>query len=121
MNYNQVKNPKKSISLFTEAQTGRGRLNTHFLFINLILRSYTEAGNDIDSEEHFINALKFRGVTADTTDILPDCSMLPKAALKRKFQSKFVKTRDIHDIFWNTSDAIIQASSGISLPESVIK
>ena len=100
---------------------GRLYISPALIIINLILRSYTEAGNDIDSEEHFINALKFRGVTADTTDILPDCSMLPKAALKRKFQSKFVKTRDIHDIFWNTSDAIIQASSGISLPESVIK
>ena len=100
---------------------GRLYISPALIIINLILRSYTEAGNNIDSEEHFINALKFRGVTADTTDILPDCSMLPKAALKRKFQSKFVKTRDIHDIFWNTSDAIIQASSGISLPESVIK
>ena len=48
-------------------------------------------------EENFINALKLCVVTADTTDILLDCSMLPKAALKKKFQSKFVKTRDIHD------------------------
>ena len=121
MNSTQVQNPIIFRSLFTEAQTGQGLLDTHFLFINLILRSYAEAGNDLDWEENFINALKLCVVTADTTDILLDCSMLPKAALKKKFQSKFVKTRDIHDIFKNAFDATIQSSSGISLPESANK
>ena len=47
--------------------------------------------------------------------------MLPKADLKKKFRSKYVKTRENHDIFCNTFDATILASSGISLPESVSK
>ena len=77
-------------------------MDTHFSFINLILRSYVEDGNGIYLEEHIIHALEIRGGTAGTTGILLDCSMLPKAAaLKKKFKLKFVKTREIYDIFWN--------------------
>ena len=116
-----MQNPIIVIWLFTEAQTGRGRLDAHFSFINFILISYVEDGNNIDLEEHIINALKFCGGTVGTTGILLDCSMFPKAALKKKFKSKFVKTRETHDIFWDTFDAAIQFSSVIYLPESVSK
>ena len=61
------------------------------------------------------------GGTAGTKGILLDCSMVPKSAPKNKFNSKFVKTKETHDLFRNTFDATIQASSGILLPESASK
>ena len=38
--------------IFTETQTGRGRLDTHFSYLNLILKVFVEDGNNVMLEEH---------------------------------------------------------------------
>ena len=67
--------------IFTEAQTGRGRLDTHFSFVNIVLKSFVEDGNNIDLEEDIFNALSFKGGIAGATVILFDCSALPKQSV----------------------------------------
>ena len=37
--------------MFTEAQTGRGRLDTHFYIVNHVLKSFVEDGNDVIVEK----------------------------------------------------------------------
>ena len=51
--------------IFTEAQTGRGRLDTHFSYINIMLRPYVEDGFNIDIEEDIYKALKIGEVLQD--------------------------------------------------------
>ena len=69
--------------VFTEAQTGRGRLDTHFSYINLILKAFVEDGNDIVLEDHIFDALCFRGGISGTNVVLFNCSNLPEKALEK--------------------------------------
>ena len=98
-NYTQVKNPIIVRRLFVEAQTRRGRLDIHLLFIYFISISCVEYGNNIDLEEHIINDFKFHGGTTGTTGILLDCIMLLKVAPKKSFKSNYSKTRETYDIW----------------------
>ena len=72
----QNRRPTISKWIYTEAQTGRGRLDTHFSYVNLIMKSFVEDGNDIVLEEHILRALSFRGGIAGTTGVLVDCDKL---------------------------------------------
>ena len=69
--------------IFTEAQTRRGRLDTHFLYINLVLKAYIEDGNDVILEDYIIDALSFCGGIADTTVLLYNCSNLSSKILEK--------------------------------------
>eukprot|EP00957_Ditylum_brightwellii_P203889 15336682-Ditylum_brightwellii.AAC.1 len=53
--------------IYTEAQTGRGRLDTHFSYMNLKIKSFLEDGNDVLVEKDIIRALSFQGGVAGTT------------------------------------------------------
>eukprot|EP00957_Ditylum_brightwellii_P186058 14165766-Ditylum_brightwellii.AAC.1 len=58
--------------IYTEAQTGRGRLDTHFSYLNLVLKAYIEDGNDMVLEEHILSAIAFRGGVTGTTVTAPE-------------------------------------------------
>ena len=60
--------------IFTEAQTGRGRLDTHFSFVN----SYVADGNDIATENDIFKAMQFNGGIAGCDVLLLNLSKLPK-------------------------------------------
>ena len=47
--------------LFNEAQTSKGRLDTHFSFVNIKFRAFVEAGNDITTEADIYEALQHEG------------------------------------------------------------
>ena len=89
--------PNISKWIFTEAQTGRGRLDTHFSYINLVLKSYVEDGNDVVLEDHILEALSFRGRIAGTAVLLYNCSNLPSKTLEKKFKSVKVTSRATHE------------------------
>ena len=60
--------------LFTEEQTGRGRLDTHFSFLNIKFNSYVEYSNDMVSEDNIFQAMTHREGVTGTTAILLNCS-----------------------------------------------
>lgn len=105
--------------IFTEAQTGRGKLDTHFSYLNKVFRSYVEDGNNILIEEDILDALEFNDGVAGTTGILLDCSKLTGDAISKKFKSKKVQSRATHEIRWHDNKAEIYESSGITEPEIV--
>ena len=107
--------------IYTEAQTGRGRLDTHFLYMNLVLKAFVEDGNDVILEDHIVEALSFRGGIAGTRALLYNCSNLPSTTLDKKFKSKKVSSRATHEIEWNEDKVHIYKSSGITAPEVVLK
>lgn len=107
--------------IFTEAQTGRGRLDTHFSYINLVLKAFVEDGNDITLEDHVFEALSFQEGIAGTAVLLYNCSNLPQKILKKKFKSAKVSSRATHEIIWCEDKVCIYESSSITVPEIVIK
>lgn len=105
--------------LFTEAQAGRGRLDTHFSYLNTVFKSFVEDGNDILTEEHVIDALAFDGGIAGTTGILLDCANLQGETISKKFKTSKVRSRSTHEIRWYDNKVEVYASSGITAPEII--
>lgn len=105
--------------IYTEAQTGRGRLDTHFSYLNLIIKSYVEDGNDVVLEEDIVKAMSFRGGVAGMSAILLNLENLPKAAISKKFKSNSIGARATHEIRWQSELVEIYESSSISKPEII--
>ena len=74
--------------IFTEAQTGKGRLDTHFAYVMMILYSYIWDGNDIETEEDIFKAFSSRSAIRGTVAILLDVAGLNGPTLKKKTQGK---------------------------------
>eukprot|EP00559_Dactyliosolen_fragilissimus_P007958 CAMPEP_0184871406 /NCGR_PEP_ID=MMETSP0580-20130426/40701_1 /TAXON_ID=1118495 /ORGANISM="Dactyliosolen fragilissimus" /LENGTH=1005 /DNA_ID=CAMNT_0027374063 /DNA_START=1121 /DNA_END=4139 /DNA_ORIENTATION=- len=106
--------------IFTEAQTGRGRLDTHFSYLNLILKSYVEDGNDVMLEEHILEAMSFRGGIAGTSGVLLNCEKLIGLAISKKFKTSIIGSRATHKLCWFEDKIEIYESSGITEPEIVL-
>ena len=117
----EKKLPTISKWIFTEAQTGRGRLDTHFAYVNCIIKSYVQDGNNIVLEEHILKALSFNGGLAGTSAILVNCSDLEGPCVTKKFRSKKVKSRATHEIEWFEDKVHITENSGITQPEVVLR
>lgn len=106
--------------IFTEAQTGRGRLDTHFAFLNVKIKGYVEDGNDVLVPDHIIDALTSADGISGTTVLLVDASELAGPINSKTFKARS-GVRNTHDIFYNEHSVNIVAYSGISEPETVDK
>jgi hypothetical protein len=106
--------------IYTEAQTGRTRLDTHFSYLNLIFKSYVEDGNDIILEEQILDALAFCGGVAGTTGVLINCENLNGSAIKKKFKPTKIGSRATHELRWYDNKIEIYESSGITVPEQIM-
>ena len=65
-----------SLWIFTKSGTGKGRLDTHHAFLNILLKSFIENGHDIKTEEDIFESLKYRGGMDVTIAMLLDASTL---------------------------------------------
>ena len=106
--------------IFTEAQTGRGRLDTHFSYLNLILKSFVEDGNDVVLEEHILEEISFRGGVAGTSGVLLNCDNLSGSAIKKKFKTSKIGSRATHEVCWLENKVELYEASGITTPEVVL-
>merc|ERR1712043_6403 len=98
--------------IFTEAQTGQGRLDTHFSYLNLILKSFVEDGNAAMPDEHILAALSFRGGVAGTTGMLLNCENLSGLTIGKKFKTTRIGSRATHEVCWYEDKAEVYESSG---------
>lgn len=110
--------------LFTEAQTGRGRLDTHFSYINVKLKSYVEDDNNCVCEEQIYAGLIYDEGIAGSTATLLDGTNIPKGGcLSKKFKSTKIGSRATHEIQWSLTDAAAAAkiieSSNVTEAERV--
>ena len=75
--------------IYTEAETGRGRLNTHFSYMNVWFKSFVEDGNNIVNEDDIVQALAFHGDIAGSTAILFNAMEIPNKCIEgSKFKTK---------------------------------
>lgn len=68
-------------SIFTEAQSGRERLDTRFSYVNFILKEFIEERSVIILDENIVHALSFCGGVAETKAVLLDTAYFPGAAI----------------------------------------
>ena len=73
--------------IFTEDQTVKVNLDTHFSLPKIMFKSFIEYGRNIIIEEDMFNAFQYKGGMASTTVILLDLSTLNGTILKNKFKS----------------------------------
>jgi hypothetical protein len=114
--------PVFSTWIFTEAQTGKSRLDTHFSYVNLQLTKYINAGHDILTESDIQAAMSFQDGIAGTTSILLDASRLLLVRADNENNTKYNATtgcRSTHEIRWSQTETNIYQLSGITLPETI--
>jgi len=85
--------------IFTKPQTGKGRLDTHFSYVNVMLKLYVEDGYNIVLEDDIVKALLHRGGISNTTCLLLDASNLAGPVTSKKFTAK-TGARSTHDIIF---------------------
>ena len=57
--------------IFTDAKIGQVRLDTHFLYVNVAMKSYVENNTDINMEGGIFKALYFQyGITGTSSVLL---------------------------------------------------
>ena len=65
-----IKNVDVSRWIFTEAQTGKTLLDTHYSFLNKNFQAYVEDYNDILVEDDIVKDISFNGGISGTTSVL---------------------------------------------------
>jgi hypothetical protein len=126
-----------AVWIYTEAGTGKGRLDTHFSFVNIVFRSYIEGGDDIRTERQIYEALCHSGGLMGSTAILVDGSQLgvefvensdntqtPKSvcgALLKAFKAKDTGVRETHEFQWKKGEtgAYVYTLSGLTKAEHI--
>lgn len=99
--------------LFTEAQTGKTRLDAHFSFIKNRFQAYIEDGNDILIEGDIFKALCFNGGLAGTTVVWLNADALCSTkTLKKKFKAE-TGSRETHELCFSEKDVRVIKSSGV--------
>jgi len=69
---NQQKEIKVRNWVYNEACTGKGRLDNHFSFVNVTLKSYCIDGHDIVTESDIFEVLQYEGGLAGSRAMLFD-------------------------------------------------
>jgi hypothetical protein len=119
--------------IYNEAQTGKGRLDTHFSFVNIIFRSYIESENNILTEQDIYDALCHNGGLMGSIALLVDGSEAGMNEDAENTESKKKKVcvllkpfkaktgvRETHEIQWKKGEgAYVYTLSGLTEPEHV--
>ncbi len=118
--------------IYIEAQTGKGRLDTHFSFVNILFRSYLESGKDIKTVQDMYAALCHNGGLMGSMAVLVDgdklgvevvensdkkvCGVLLKA-----FKAKANGVRETHETQWKRGEAGVDVYtlSGLTKAEHI--
>ena len=105
----------------TEACTGKGRLDTHFSFVNIVLKSYilNNVMNTILNEEEIYKALSFQGGILGTTAVLFDGANLKGPVLAKEFKASKTGVRETHEINWESERPCVYTISDITQPEII--
>ena len=81
---------------YTEACTGKFRLDTHFSYLNLKLKVYVVDGDNIRTEDNIYTAMTFENGLAGTVAILFDGNSLNGSVLNKEFKMTKMCVRETH-------------------------
>ena len=101
--------------IFSEAQTGKTRLDSHFSYVNLQLSKYVNSNNKIDEPLDIYKAFQFATGITNTACVLVDIKN-SNAKEITKIKTK-LGVRSIHDIIFNLDFLQIRAFSELGTPE----
>ena len=107
--------------IYTEACTGKNRLDTHYNFVSLIIKSYVYDGNDVATEEDIFTALSFGGGIAGSTAVLLDGGSLKGPVLQNGKEFKATKTlvRETHEMIFSLPTPKVHTILDITPPEII--
>ena len=102
--------------IYTEACTGKNRLDTHFSYVNKKMKAYVLDGFDIITEKDICDAISYHDGIAGTTAVLFDGAELEGPVLKNNKEFKASKTgvRETHEVVWTNSTPLIYKISDIT-------
>ena len=114
----RLRNEKNAVLnrwIFTEAQTGKTRLDTHYSFLNEKFKAYVEDDNGILIEDDIVKAISFNGGIDGTTTVLVDSATIFG---KRDFKEINFKIKtgeqETHDVCWLEDYLHVTKSSNVS-------
>ena len=131
-NVMQAQNLRVTNWVYTEACTGKNRLDTHFSFVNILLRSYVMDGNNVVTEADIYQGLCHNGGIKGSTTILFDGAsllgpLLEKDGKKQDFKCTRTGVRETHEIVFpdprlgDEHTPKIYTISDITIPEIITK
>ena len=118
----QKQNIKIRNWIYTEACTGKGRIDTHFAFIALLLKMWVLSGKDILTEEDIYNAMgSGKGLAGSSAVLFDGTSIAGPVFDKPKSGFKASKTgvRETHEMLWTNQTPWVYTISNITAPEVV--
>ena len=108
------------IWVFTEAQTGKTRLDTHYSFLNKKNQAYVEDDNEILIEDYIVKAISFNGGISSITALIVDAvNLFGKRALKKNKFKVRTGARETHGICQRKYLAEVTKSSNVSVTEII--
>ena len=115
-----MKNVVLSRWIFTEAQTGKTRLGTHYSFLNKKIQAYVEDENVILVEYYIVKDISFSGGIPGTTAVLVDAKKIfgKRALNKNKFKIR-TGARETYELCWHKDSVEATKSSNVSVPEII--
>ena len=101
--------------IFTEVQTGKSKLDAHFFFLNIKLKSFVEDDNDIVVEDNVVQEIWSLGSIKGTTTYLVDASIIgTQKLINQNVIDTRIKIRSVHDIIWDDDKVSVTENSGIT-------
>ena len=107
--------------VYTEACTGKNRLDTHFSYVNMKLKTYMRdnVDNDVMNKRQIFEALCYQGGIAGTTVMLFDGANLKGPVLARQFKATNTGVRETHEVLWANDTPYVYTISEVTKPEII--
>ena len=81
--------------IFTEAHTGKKRLDNHYSFLNKKLQAYVEDDNNILIDDDIVKAISFNlGIGGTTAVLIGADSIFGKMSFKNYLKNKYWRAGD---------------------------
>ena len=101
--------------IFAEAQTSKRKLDAHFSFLNIKLKSFVEDDNYIIVEDNIVQGISSLDGVKGTTVYLVDVSTIGvQTLINQNFIDTRIKIRWAHDIIWDDDKVTVTEKSGIT-------
>ena len=106
--------------IYTEACTGKNKLDTHFSYLSQKLKNYVIDNNNIKTELDIYKAMSHEKGMAGTTSVLFDGSKFNNTVfVGNNFKAAKTGVRETHEILWGNTTPWIYTISNITKPEVV--
>ena len=100
--------------IFTEAQTGKSQLDTHYFFLNEIFQASVEDDNYIRIEDDIVKSASFNGDISGNTAVIVDAeNIFSKRALEKTNLKLMTEAKETNEVCWRQVLVEVTKSSNV--------